>query len=226
MKRALSAAISYVCPAVLGAVLGCGEPGSGGGSAGLARTEPERIVARLHLSGEPFARSRPKPDFVLSDTGGRPFSFRAKTQGFTTLLLFGYTSCPDVCPVHLEQIASVLRRAPDLRRQVKVVFVAVDPDRDDARRVRAFLDHFDPRFIGLVGTRDELGAAQQAAGVPPAFVDERFEGGYSVSHAAWILVYTKDGVGRLRYPFGTRQVDWDHDLRVLVEAEWPGTRSE
>jgi protein SCO1/2 len=174
-------------------------------------------------SGVPDQDPPPRPRFVLTDTSGRPFDFHAETEGFLTLLFFGYTSCPDICPVHLAQLAAVLRKlSPEVRQQVKVVFVAVDPARDTRERVRKFLDRFDPRFIGLVGTPEELEAAQVAAGVPPASVDQEWEGGYSVSHAAWITLYTKDNLARLRYPFGTRQIEWAHDLPILVQQGWPG----
>jgi protein SCO1/2 len=174
-------------------------------------------------SGVPYADPLPRPRFVLTDTRGRSFDFHAETEGFLTLLFFGYTSCPDICPVHLAQLAAVLRRvSPEVRQQVKVVFVAVDPARDTPERVRNFLDRFDPRFIGLVGTPEELQAAQAAASVPPASVDQEWEGGYSVSHAGWITLYTKDDLARLRYPFGTRQIEWARDLPILVQQGWPG----
>lgn len=193
------------------------------GWAGCRAETGDEAAAPSRWRGVPLEQPEPKPDFVLADTEGRPFDFRAETDGRMTLLLFGYTSCPDVCPVHLAQLAEVLGRYPELRRQVEVVFVGVDAARDTPERVRSFLDRFDERFVGLVGTPAELEAAQRAAGVPPAFVDQEWEGGYSVSHAGWILAYTADGMARLRYPFGTRQIDWEHDLRLLLaERTVPG----
>ena len=108
-----------------------------------------------------------KPDIVLTDTDGNPFDLRAETDGRLTLLYFGYTNCPDICPVHLAQIESVLKR-PAMPSNVDVIFVTVDPARDDPASIRRFLDQFSTKFIGLTGTPDELRAAQLAFEVPVA----------------------------------------------------------
>jgi len=163
---------------------------------------------------EPWAR----PDFTLSDTEGRPFAFRSATEGRLTLLFFGYTSCPDICPLHLANLADVLDR-PEMPRPI-VVFVGVDPARDTPTRVRAFLDRFDDDFIGLVGTPEELAAAQEATGVAQAVVQEADEsGGYLVGHASQIIAYTADDLAHVVYPFGVRQQDWVQDLPLLAARE-------
>ncbi len=187
-----------------------------------ALTPQQQIAHRLGLNGVPFSEPLPRPDFVLRDTSGAPFDFRAATEGRLTLLFFGYTNCPDICPVHMANLAAVLGRSPDLRKRVEVVFVGVDVPRDTPGHLREWLDHFDRGFVGLTGTPEEIEAAQLAAGVPPAMVDSRWEDGYSVSHAGWLTLYTPDGPARLRYPFGTRQSELAHDLEVLVEKGWPG----
>jgi protein SCO1/2 len=182
---------------------------------------PRGPAARLRLAGTPLEGPAPPPDFVLTDTAGEPFDFAHATRGFVTLLYFGYTSCPDVCPVHLANIAAALHRSPpDVRRGVKVVFVGVDPARDTPPRLREWLDHFDPGFVGLTGSPEDLEAAQRAAGVPPAFAEATGDD-YAVSHAGWVLLLTPDNRPRLRYPLGTRQKQWAHDLEVLVRQGWP-----
>lgn len=166
----------------------------------------------------------PKPDFTLTDTDGKPFSFAAGTQGYVTLLFFGYTHCPDVCPVHMANIGAVLKQLPatDASR-VKVVFVSVDPERDTPNRIRTWLDGFNPAFIGLTGTAEQLAAAQAAAKLPGALRDppDTTKGpvsGYTVSHAAFVIAYTADGLGRVLYPFGTRQSDWALAIPQLVKV--------
>lgn len=163
----------------------------------------------------------PKVDFSLPATDGHPFAFRQETEGFVTLLFFGYTHCPDICPVHLANIAAVLHKlAPDIANQVKVVFVSTDPVRDTPERIREWLDHFDPAFIGLRGPLDDVNDIQQQIGLPAAIM-ERSEGqSYTVGHAAQVIAYTRDGFAHVVYPFGTRQADWAHDLPRLVEETW------
>ncbi len=205
---------------LLGLMGGCGG-GDPRVSADDAAPASHPVATALRLSGVPTETFGGKPDFVLTDTEGQPFDFREATRDRTTLLFFGYTSCPDICPVHLANVAAVLRKLPrDVGRAVTVVFVAVDPPRDTPERIRTWLDHFDGRFVGLTGTPAELEAAQVAAGVPPAYADGEGDD-YIVSHAGWISLYTHDGRAELRYPFGTRQHEWAHDLEVLVETGWP-----
>lgn len=160
----------------------------------------------------------PKPDFVLFDTAGQPFDFRTETDGFVTLLFFGYTSCPDICPVHMAQIASVLEDEPELRDQTKVVFVSIDPDRDTPRLLAEWLAHFDSSFIGLSGTQEQLKAAQEAAALPVAYRVEAEDGSdfYTMAHSALVLAYGPDGLGYAAYPFPTRRSDWAHDLPILA----------
>lgn len=163
----------------------------------------------------------PKSDFTLSDTDGEPFHFRQETDGLLALVFFGYASCPDICPVHMANLAAVLRRFPyDTRNRVRVVFVTTDPERDTPLRMRAWLDGFDPTFIGLTGGIDEVNRIQRSFNLPLAFRDSTADGGYVVGHSAQVLAFTPDNVGRVSYPFGTRQVDWIHDLPKLLEHEW------
>jgi protein SCO1/2 len=162
-----------------------------------------------------------KADFALLDTEGAPFNFREETDGYVTLLFFGYTYCPDVCPIHMANIGAVLDDFPfEVRRQVKVVFVTTDPERDTPERLRLWLDNFDPSFIGLRGSREEVNEIQVALGLPASTIEETDEGGYGIGHSARVLAFTKDNLAHLAYPFGTRQSDWASDLPKLVEERW------
>lgn len=159
----------------------------------------------------------PKPAFTLSDTRGEPFAFRDRTAGRVTLLFFGYTHCPDICPVHMASLAAVLAKLPPaVANEVAVVFVSTDPERDTGARIRSWLDGFDPAFIGLRGSLDSVNAIQQEIGLAAAVPGERTGGGYLVGHAAQVVAYTKDDNAHVVYPSGTRQTDWAHDLPLLV----------
>ena len=162
-----------------------------------------------------------KPRFALTDTAGVPFDFWGQTRGSVTLLFFGYTHCPDQCPLHMANIAVGLKKMPkDISDQIKVVFVTTDPSRDNPKTLRAWLDHFDERFIGLTGSEAALEAAQRAVGVPPARKTGLGAGHYEVAHASFVVAYTKDNLGHLIYPSGVTQSDWTHDLPLLVNEAW------
>ena len=193
---------------------GCNK-GAGGGRA--ERQESDSLY------GAELPRPRPKPAVVLTTMQGAPFDLQRETNGFVTLVFFGYTHCPDICPLHMANLATVIGKLrPEIARQIKVVFVTTDPERDTPERLRTWLGGFSPDFIGLTGTTEELAAAAQAVGVPPA-VKERLPGDttYYVGHAAQVLAYTRDNLLRAMYPSGTRQADWAHDLPLLVNR-WSG----
>lgn len=199
----------------------CGERKAPPATEAAAAATPTPQDSANQLRG--FARTPPKPlpDIVLTDTDGKRFDLRKETAGYATLLFFGYTHCPDVCPVHMANIARALKGmpAPEAGR-IKVVFITTDPERDTAKRIRDWLDTFDPTFIGLRGTPEELLAAQTAMNMPPAQKeaprDSTRPGDYGVGHAAFVSAATPDGLIRYLYPFGFRQSDWAHDLPLLA----------
>ena len=176
------------------------------------------------LRGVRLSPARPKPDFTLTDTRGRPFDFEADTKGDVALLYFGYTNCPDACPTHLTNIAAALRRmSPEDRAKVRVVFVTTDPDRDTPERLRQWLDNFDKGFVGLRGSVDSVNQIQASLGLPPATM-ERMDSSaagprmaYGVGHAAQVLAFTPDDSLRAEYPSGFMADDWTNDLPRLVK---------
>jgi protein SCO1 len=181
-----------------------------------------------------------RPDFVLRDAAGGEFDFRAETEGRPTYVYFGYTDCPDECPTALADIAASLRRVePELREQVRVVFVTTDPERDDPARLREWLGQFSERFVGLYGTQEEVDAAQVAAGLSPATrggevptlpgrpdEHEHKPGtaphthtrplGYAVEHANVIFAYDVDDRLPVLYPAGATAGDLAADLPKLA----------
>lgn len=186
----------------------------------LEPTRADRVEAayRGGLVTPPLA----KPRFTLTDTSGAPFDFGTKTEGYVTLLFFGYTYCPDMCPLQMRTIAEALKKMPPGSvDQVKVVFVTTDPARDSPKRLRSWLDHFDERFIGLTGSEAAIEASELAANIPPARKSKvRPDGSYDVGHAAFVLAYTKDNLAHVIYPVGVKQEDWAHDLPSLLKETW------
>jgi protein SCO1/2 len=165
---------------------------------------------------------QPKPRFTLTDTSGARFDLSSKTHGYVTLLFFGYTHCPDMCPLQVSMIAKALKEiSPGIADQFKVVFVTTDPERDSPEVLRSWLDHFDQRFIGLTGNRAAIDAAQIAANITPAKKSTvRSDGAYEVGHAAFVLAYTKDSLAHVIYPVGMKLEDWIHDLPYLAKETW------
>jgi protein SCO1/2 len=167
-----------------------------------------------------------KPALVLPDADGEPYDFRARTAGFVTLLFFGYTSCPDICPVQMANVGAVLRDLPaESAGRIKVVFVTTDPERDTPERLREWLGAFHPSFVGLRGALEEVHAAEASLLLPRSVAEPPHGASshdrapaYFVGHATPVVVFDADGLARRMYPAGTRQQDWRRDLPRLVEA--------
>ena len=179
------------------------------------------------FAGREMPEFTEKPEFTLTDTDGEPYDFAAETDGDVTYLYFGYTHCPDICPVHLSQLSEVLS-VPDAPANVSVVFVTVDPERDTPEVLRDFLDQFDSDFVALTGTPDELVAAQQAAGVTPAVKEANDDDpeDYTMGHAGQVIAYAPNGLNYTQYPFGTRQSEYAHDLPILASLTEPDADPE
>jgi len=192
-------------------VAGCG------GVAGADRPGPPVLTQpppQGPFRGLALDPPQPRPTFTLVDTGGRRFDFAARTRGRPTLLFFGYTHCPDVCPTTMADVATALRGVPDrLRRTVQVVFVTTDPARDTGPVLAAWLRAFDRdlphRFVGLTGTRADVEAAQVAARVPVAEDDGR-------THSTELLLYGTDDYARVVYLSGSSPEDIQHDLPAVA----------
>ncbi|MEJ7704387.1 MAG: SCO family protein [Geodermatophilaceae bacterium] len=101
-----------------------------------------------------------RPDLTLLDTAGRPFSLADRPDDEVTVIFFGYTHCPDVCPTTMADLAVAGRQLPpEVREQVTVAFITEDPQRDTPEALRAWLDQFDSSFLGLLGGNEATQAA-------------------------------------------------------------------
>jgi len=138
-----------------------------------------------------------------------------------TLLFFGYTNCPDICPVQMAVLAAALDRLPyGDREEIHVAFVTTDPGRDSPEVLRDWLDRFDRKFIGLTGHVEEVNYIQGQLGLPPAVTEpprpETNGEHYIVGHATPVLAIMGDRKVHALYPSGIRQADWQHDLPRLL----------
>jgi len=172
-------------------------------------------------AGAALVQALPKPKFVLTDTQGRPYDFRAQTAGKVTLLYFGYTHCPDVCPLNMATLASALRQLPpQVEDKIVVVFVTTDPARDTPKQLRSWLNQFNPQFVGLTGSPNQVAMAQREAGVQVATKESDGASGYGINHAAEILAYTPDNLAHITFLAGLPASAEAADLRRLVTHGW------
>jgi protein SCO1/2 len=184
----------------------------------FAACAPDPRSPTPDVFGRQLAEPLPRPDFTFTATDGQPFHFRERTAGKLTLLFFGFTNCPDICPVHAANVAAVYRTLSwEDRQRTQFVFVTTDPGRDSLPAIRAWLDRFDSSFIGLRGpsaTVDSVLAALQAA--PTVRTEPDSVGAYDVMHYAGVYVIQPDDRLRFVYPFGVRQEHWAADIPKLL----------
>jgi protein SCO1/2 len=199
---------------------GCSSSSSGG--------KPLAIIgggttSSSSLVGDKLQPPTREPAITLEDTAGKTYDLRKETAGKIVLVYFGYTHCPDICPTFMADVAQALREStPAVRNHVKVAFISVDPDRDSTTVIRKWLGHFDPSFIGLRGTIEQIIAVQHALGVPSSQVRPHSKHGYTVEHSAELLEFTPDHLAHLLYTEGPTTIsDIKHDLKSLVsEGKW------
>ncbi|WP_164699813.1 SCO family protein [Modestobacter sp. KNN46-3] len=174
---------------------GCGGDADAGAEAAGHDHEsaeaPATLEGGVQEGGMQLVDPYQKPDFTLTDTSGAPFDFAEQTADGPTLLFFGFTHCPDICPTTMADVMLALGEVdPAVAEKTSVVFVTTDPARDTPEVLGEYLDRFDAglptQFIGLTGDQEQIDQAQLAAGVPQAQ-----NGGES--HSALLLLYGTDG---------------------------------
>ncbi|MBJ7274882.1 SCO family protein [Marinobacter salarius] len=139
----------------------------------------------------------PKLKFNLTDENGRAVSAE-DYLGQPTLLFFGFTNCPDVCPTTLAQIAGAVQRLDEnVREDLQVLFVSVDPARDDPQTLRRYTDAFGPQFIGLTGGKAALDALTDRYHTTYSYGEEDESGNYDVSHSGAVFAFDREGEVRL-----------------------------
>jgi protein SCO1/2 len=215
-RRPRAAALASAVAALL--LAGCGGSASGSqspstghehGSAPAVVQGADDTYAGLDLA-EPYRR----PTFTLTDTDGAAYDFRQQTARRPTLLYFGYTQCPDVCPTTLADIAVALRGMdPAVAQRVQVVFVTTDPKTDTPAVLGEYLRRFDAdlptRFVGLTGDQATIDQAQLSAGVPLAEDDGRM-------HSSLLLLYGSDDAAHVAFDAGNTSRDIAHDLGIVA----------
>jgi protein SCO1/2 len=164
-----------------------------------------------------FEPPRLAPAFNLPASTGKEFKLDSQ-RGKLVVLGFGFSHCPDVCPVTLAILAQVRKQLGTLADQVQVVYVTVDPERDTPARLREYLAVFDSTFIGITGKPEQLSALRQEYGIIATRAEGKdVEGGYLVHHSSYIYLIDRQGRLRALVPFGKTAADIAHDIKILLQ---------
>jgi protein SCO1 len=156
------------------------------------------------------------PDIELAGSNGKPLRL-SEFRGKVVLLAFGFSNCGEVCPITLATLAGARRKLGDAARDVQIVYVTVDPERDTAAQMKKFLGSFDPTFVGGVGTRAEIDAAQAKYGIS-SVKNKNADGSYTIGHSSSIYMIDRAGGLRAVMPYGHPVDDFVHDLKILLRS--------
>ena len=192
---------------------GCSSSGGASSAKGSALND---VTPSGTFAGIGMVPPQPRPSFTLTDTAGATVNFGTATSGRATLLYFGYTNCPDVCPETMADVGLAIKSLPaSTQAKVDVVFVSTDVKHDTAPVIAAWLKNFSTGlsadFIGLRGTQAQVDAAQAASHVVVAE-----DGGQT--HSAQLLLFGADNYARVSYvpTSAGEQKEIAHDLPLVL----------
>ncbi|MDO9206192.1 SCO family protein [Methylotenera sp.] len=171
--------------------------------------EANKFVA-TDITGADFGQS-----FSLTDHTGKLRSM-ADFKGKVVALFFGYTHCPDVCPTTMHDLKLAMKLLGDQSDQVQVLFVTLDPVRDSQALLAQFIPSFDPRFIALRGSEEEIAATAAVFKIYAKKIEAQGKGGYTVDHSAGMYVFDKEGKIRLYVDYGEKPADIANDIKQLL----------
>ncbi len=167
--------------------------------------------------GKVISSAEYAPNFTLtSSRTGEPVSL-TDFEGKIVLLYFGYTTCPDVCPATLNDVATALNMLGNKAKNVQFLWITVDPERDSPEKMEDYVKHFHPDFLGLTPrSPEETFAVATQYGI---FYEKHYygsEAGYLMDHTATITMIDQNGSVRVIYPFGTSPEDLAADLEYQL----------
>ncbi|MER8005353.1 SCO family protein [Streptomyces sp. NPDC094149] len=165
-----------------------------------------------------------KPDLVLTDTHGRKYDFRKETAGRPTLIYFGYTHCPDICPTTMSNIAVAKKQLPKAEQdKLQVVFVTTDPARDTPAELGKWLKGIDPAFVGLTGDFSTIQAGARTLGISiePTHKDKKTGKTVSVHGTQVIAFSPKTDGGYVLYGEDASVDDYTKDLPKIIKGQNP-----
>jgi protein SCO1/2 len=161
-----------------------------------------------------FDPPRAAPDFSLQSSNGSELKLSAY-RGKVVLLGFGFTSCQAVCPITLGTLAQAKKKLGTQADDLQVIYITVDPERDDAAQLKKYLSSFNATFVGGTGTDTQLAAVRKDYGIAAEKVAGP-DGSYT--HSSFIYLIDREGRLRALMPFGHVADDYVHDVRILLAS--------
>ena len=174
-----------------------------------AEKKPE--FKAVDITGADYAK-----DFQLTDQNGQVRSMK-DFAGKVVVLFFGFTQCPDVCPTTMSELAEVKKALGADGDKLQAIFVTVDPERDTPEVLKAYMANFDPSFVGLSGTPEQLAAMAKDYKVYFKKVEGKTPTSYTMDHSAASYIYDPTGNLRLYSRYGSGVPALVSDIKTLLQ---------
>jgi len=168
------------------------------------------------LKSGTFNPPRAAPDFSLKGSDGTDLTL-SRYRGTVVVLGFGFTHCPEVCPTTLATLATARKKLGAAGDDLQVIYVTVDPPRDNPERMRSYLAVFDPSFVGATGTQDQLEQVWQDYGIAVTVIKSRNPAVYGIDHSSFVYLIDRQGGLRALSPYGRNADDIAHDVAILLK---------
>lgn len=180
----------------------------------LAACSPEEKpqFKSIDLTGADYAKG-----FSLTDQNGKLRTVQ-DFAGKVVVVFFGYTQCPDVCPTSMAELAQIKKSLGADGDKLQAVFISVDPERDTPEVLKAYMGNFDPSFVALRPTMEQLPQVTKDFKVYYKKVDGKTPGSYSMDHTAGSYVYDPKGNLRLYSRYGNDVAGFTSDIRLLLKT--------
>ncbi|MEJ2511244.1 MAG: SCO family protein [Anaerolineales bacterium] len=168
------------------------------------------------FNGVVYENPKPAPQIILNGSDDAQFNLKSLSDKIV-LIFFGYTSCPDVCPSTLSDMKRVTKLLGDDADSVQVIFITVDPDRDTVEKLNSYLSLFDPKFLGLTGSVNDLEKVWDEYGVyREVDTSSKTAAGYLVNHSSRLYLIDQKGRLFLTYGYGTSPESIAEDIEYLI----------
>ncbi len=169
----------------------------------------------LDFRGSDITGSQLGRDLDMIDTQGQRRTL-ADYQGKVLMVFFGYTQCPDVCPTAMAQAAQALELLGDEASEVRVIMISVDPARDTPTILDAYVQAFDPDFVGLTGTAEQLDKTAKSFKAFYAKEPGPTPEHYAMNHSSSFYLFDREGEARALIRADSTPEDMVHDIRLLL----------
>jgi protein SCO1 len=197
IKTLAARAIFYWAVATLFTISGCSEP------------KPQ--FKAVDITGADYAQ-----DFALQDQFGKTRTM-ADFKGKVVVVFFGFTQCPDACPTSMAELAEAKKLLGKDGDRLQGIFISIDPERDTAPVLKAYMDNFDPSFLALRGTLEQTALTTKKFRIYYQKVDGKTPGSYTMDHSTGSYVLDPQGRIRLFTRYGSGAAALADDIRLLLK---------